>query len=522
MLLLHTCGCASPIQSGPPPSFSRATLAPSASARTEARSHRGCLHIFREQSEVPLDLIRYFPFNGLRRPPRATSLPIVALHAVQLLLRVLLPNPCSLGLAASLPRSHTRVRAIWAYSCPDRTIRARANRASSALRARSAQHLHTPPASAALPRACSRHPLGVAHICSCTASRAAHEFASHPHAASVHSPARTRSLLCTSTLLLPCTPEPHHLLPLALRTSATPEPSSLRSLLCASSRATAPRLPPRAAGLPPARSTRAAPPPGPCCSASACVPCSCACSRITPAPCVCAHAAAVSLRLWLLAPTRRSHAACAKPSRSLDSCAPPASWAQCTSCALASAPRFFLPPVARAWPSHRQSPACPRLTHHAPAASGPAACRSCFGPLSLASARRTSAAAARLSRRPRARPGRQLVPRRPANSRSAAPPGPASRAPWLPEPAPHAARPSQRRREPPGCLALPSYFRSPRCPRLLPRPAARAAQRPAWGRRGCARLVGEEEEREGKGEMSLSVNGREDQIEEEQREKKKD
>jgi hypothetical protein len=74
MLLLHTCGCASPIQSGPPPSFSRATLAPSASARTEARSHWGYLHIFREQSAVPFDLIRCFPFNGLRRPPRATLL----------------------------------------------------------------------------------------------------------------------------------------------------------------------------------------------------------------------------------------------------------------------------------------------------------------------------------------------------------------------------------------------------------------------------------------------------------------
>jgi hypothetical protein len=74
MLLLHTCGCASPIQSGPPPSFSRATLAPFASARTEAHSHRGYLHIFREQSVVPLDLSRCFPFNGLRRPPRATLL----------------------------------------------------------------------------------------------------------------------------------------------------------------------------------------------------------------------------------------------------------------------------------------------------------------------------------------------------------------------------------------------------------------------------------------------------------------
>jgi hypothetical protein len=73
---------------------------------------------------------------------RATSLHIVALNAVQLLLRFLLSNPCSPGLAASLPRSHTRVHATWAYSCPDR-----ATRASSTLRTRSAQHLSTPPTS---------------------------------------------------------------------------------------------------------------------------------------------------------------------------------------------------------------------------------------------------------------------------------------------------------------------------------------------------------------------------------------
>jgi hypothetical protein len=48
------------------------------------------------------------------------------------------------GLAASLPCSHTRVRATWAYSCLGQATRARANRASSALRARSAQHLSTP------------------------------------------------------------------------------------------------------------------------------------------------------------------------------------------------------------------------------------------------------------------------------------------------------------------------------------------------------------------------------------------
>jgi hypothetical protein len=55
---------------------------------------------------------------------RATSLYIIALHAVQLLLRFQLSNPCSPGLAASLPRSHTRVRATWADSCPSRATRA--------------------------------------------------------------------------------------------------------------------------------------------------------------------------------------------------------------------------------------------------------------------------------------------------------------------------------------------------------------------------------------------------------------
>jgi hypothetical protein len=89
---------------------------------------------------------------------------------------------------------------------------------------------------------------------SCTASRAAHESASHPHAASLlgtrasapgpsrvpflhdmrlHPPARTRSLLCTTMLLLPCTPEPHHLLPLTLCTSVMPEPCSFYSPPCA-------------------------------------------------------------------------------------------------------------------------------------------------------------------------------------------------------------------------------------------------------------------------------------------------
>jgi hypothetical protein len=51
-------------------------------------------------------------------PPR-----IVALHSSFFFQ---LPNLCSPGLAASLPRSHTRVRATWAYPCLGRATRARA------------------------------------------------------------------------------------------------------------------------------------------------------------------------------------------------------------------------------------------------------------------------------------------------------------------------------------------------------------------------------------------------------------
>jgi hypothetical protein len=192
---------------------------------------------------VPLDFVRGFLLNDPRRSPRATLLLPGQVR--------LQPPHCNFSrIARDLPTHRRPVRCaaapplpaaepVFAWPChvtsalahacsrhlglllprPSHS-RARANRASSALRARSAQHLHTPPASAALPRACSRHPLGVAHIRSCTASRAAHEFASHPHVASLlgtrtsapgpsrvhflhdmrlHSPARTRSLPCTST-----------------------------------------------------------------------------------------------------------------------------------------------------------------------------------------------------------------------------------------------------------------------------------------------------------------------------------
>jgi hypothetical protein len=72
-LPLYTCGRASPIQPGPPPSLSHATLTSSAFVRTDARSHRH-LHILREQSAVPLDFVCGFLLNDPRRSPRATLL----------------------------------------------------------------------------------------------------------------------------------------------------------------------------------------------------------------------------------------------------------------------------------------------------------------------------------------------------------------------------------------------------------------------------------------------------------------
>jgi hypothetical protein len=76
-----------------------------------------------------------------------------ALHAVQLFLRFQLPNPCSPGLAASLPCSHTRVRAPWAYSCLGQATRARAPIAPPAPSARAP--LNT----------CPHHPLPYAIAC---------------------------------------------------------------------------------------------------------------------------------------------------------------------------------------------------------------------------------------------------------------------------------------------------------------------------------------------------------------------
>jgi hypothetical protein len=185
MLLLHTCGCASPIQSGPPPSFSRATLAPSASARTEARSHRGYLHIFREQFAVPLDLIRCFPFNGLRRLPRATLLlpgrpAAVALQLLSHRARPPCTSPlCTLCSCSSASCCRTRVRPALSRHSRARTrvftppgptpapakppARARQPRLQRPPRALRSTPVHT--ANFRTPsRARSRHPLDVAHV----------------------------------------------------------------------------------------------------------------------------------------------------------------------------------------------------------------------------------------------------------------------------------------------------------------------------------------------------------------------
>jgi hypothetical protein len=89
------------------------------------------------------------------------------------------------------------------------------------------------------------------------------------------------------------------------------------------------------------------------------------CSWIAPAPCVSTHAAVVRLRLWPLAPTHRSRAACAKPSRSqcpfapapaIAACSPPRLPRTCTP----SAPAAHTPPLR---PLH----ALARLGHRQPA-----------------------------------------------------------------------------------------------------------------------------------------------------------
>jgi hypothetical protein len=190
---------------------------------------------------------------------RATSLHIVALHAVPLLLRFQLPNLCSPGLAALLPRSHRRVRATWAYSCPGRAYsrarQPRLQRPPRALRStpahatgfhcvtarmfapptrrRSHSLLHCRPCRS---RVCvtpaRRQLVGHARVCSWAEPRplpARHA----PSLARAHAlaPVHLHASRARSALLLLCTPEPHHLLPLAPRLlpSRTPARASSAS-----------------------------------------------------------------------------------------------------------------------------------------------------------------------------------------------------------------------------------------------------------------------------------------------------
>jgi hypothetical protein len=114
----------------------------SASTKTEVCPHQG-------------RAFRCLLLNGFRRPPYAALLfPCEsAQHAVQLFLRFQLPNLCSLGLAASLPCSHTRVRATWAYSYLGQATRARAPIAPPA------------PSVRAPLNTCPHHPLPYAIAC---------------------------------------------------------------------------------------------------------------------------------------------------------------------------------------------------------------------------------------------------------------------------------------------------------------------------------------------------------------------
>jgi hypothetical protein len=88
------------------------------------------------------------------------------LHVVALLVNALHSSSCCrartrLGLAASLPRSHTRVRVTWAYSCLGRATRARASTAPPASSARAP--LHT----------CTRHRLPLRYRAHARATRSA-------------------------------------------------------------------------------------------------------------------------------------------------------------------------------------------------------------------------------------------------------------------------------------------------------------------------------------------------------------
>jgi hypothetical protein len=197
------------------------------------------------------------------------------------------------------------------------------------------------------------------------------------------------------------------------------------------------------------------------------------CSWIAPAPCVYTHAAAVSLYLWPLAPTRRSRAACAKPSRSP---AQHASAREPRACATAS-PRHTHPHAAplpraprqcatrahlfRAWARHCRSPsrALPGpagLCVHLPRV------RSCGRPLAL------------------------WLAAAPAEPRPAPPPSRSRRAPV---PTPGAAPAGLRTKLPRALRRL-----LPHCCELL-LPAAPAREKPPGRRCSCSRTEGGKKER---------------------------
>jgi hypothetical protein len=407
MLLLHTCGYASPIQSGLPPLFSRATLAPSASARTEAHSHRGYLHIFREQSAVPLDLIRCFPFNGLRCPPRATLLLPGRVH--------LQPTHChSSRITRDLPAHRRPARRAAAPPLPAaEPVYARPCRVTPALAHACSRHLGlllpqssysraptAPPApSARAPlNTCTRNRLPLRYRAYVRATRSAPlAFApalpavpltsSRPlpvrHAPSLApahalAPVHLHTSRARSALLLLCTPEPHHLLPLAPRllpsrapTPVCRHPAHARLIPRPSRHATtaaAPRSAPR-------RSVRAAP-------ALPTTPRLRSASHAPPAPPLCAlrmHLPRSPRRLPSRAPAPGNRPAARRgcPSRAPPAARPPLASAP-SACALAPpahAPR--LPASARARPGPpRQAPACLRVRPRATSRRPTCFCRS--------------------------------------------------------------------------------------------------------------------------------------------------